>query len=349
MKVENMPMEKRVCLIVVFAMCIYYFGFGHQEEFPFANYKEMRKHLAELYNQKKYGEAAAILKEALGRFPQQFFANSYNLALMYGHLGEYEKGTEVLSKCLKQGLWFGKYAFINKELWGPYKTLESFQAFLEENEILWKEAQKNAKPDLLVMTPEAYDSAREYPLFIALHGGNSNIANFKRSWNSERMKKEFIVAYVQSSQIISMNGFNWTEDIELSKKEIVDAYENTIQKYPVIEDKVIIGGFSSGGVASLEIVLHNMISVAGFIALCPAKTESFTPERVREAKERGVKGIILTTEMDPRLPDQREMNEILETENFPSEFIVTPDIGHWFPDDLDKKIDTAIAFILNDE
>jgi hypothetical protein len=67
---------------------------------------------------------------------------------------------------------------------------------------------------------------------------------------------------------------------------------------------------------------------------------------VREAKHRGVRGTILTTEMDPRLSDQKKMNEILKTVNFPCEFIITPDIGHWFPEDLDNKIDNAIDFIL---
>ena len=339
-------MKKVVWMGVILGIFLSYSGYSQQEEFRFSNYQEMRKYLGELYNQKRYGEAAAILEVALTRFPQQFFANSYNLALMYGHLGEYENGIDALSKCLEKGFWFGKYAFVNKDVWGPYKNLKSFQALLERNEMLWKEDQKKAKPDLLVETPEGYDSEKAYPLFIALHGGNSNIANFKRSWQSKRMRKEFVVLYVQSSQLVSMNGYNWTEDIELSKKEIVDAYKKTIRTYGVLKDKVIIGGFSSGGVAALEIVLHNTIPVAGFIALCPAKPDSFTAESVGEAKERGLRGTILTTEMDPRLPAQREMNEILETEDFPCEFIVTPDIGHWFPEDLDKKIDNAIEFIL---
>jgi hypothetical protein len=40
------------------------------------------------------------------------------------------------------------------------------------------------------------------------------------------------------------------------------------------------------------------------------------------------------------------MNAILKKETFPCEFIITPDIGHWFPEDLDIKIDKAIDFIL---
>lgn len=338
-------MKKGACMIFFLLGCLICSGFIQDVKGRFSNYQEMRKHVGELYNQKRYREAAEVLNVALARFPDHLYANSYNLALMYGHLGEHEKGIKVLINCLDHDLWFGKYAFYNEEAWGAYKKLENFQIFLKKNEAVWNEARKKAKPDLLVVTPEGYVSGKEYPLFIALHGGNSNIANFRKSWASERMRKKFIVAFVQSSQIVAMDGYNWTEDLELSKREIAEAYYKTTQKYAVRKDKVIVGGFSSGGVAALEVILHNTIPAAGFIALCPAKSESFTAERVREAKNRGVKGIILTTEMDPRLPDQKSMNEILKAESFPSEFIITPDIGHWFPEDLDIKIDNAIDFI----
>jgi predicted esterase len=339
-------MKKTVCLILLLLGYLSYSGSAQKEEVQFSSYQEMRKHVGDLYSQKKYREASAILSESLARFPDHLYANSYNLALMYGHLGEHEKGVRILLNCLEHGLWFGKYAFYNEEAWEAYKKQKNFQIFLEKNEVLWKEAQKKSKPDLLVVTPDGYTQGKEYPLFIALHGGNSNIANFKKSWMSEKMRQEFVVAYVQSSQIVAMDGYNWTEDIELTKKEIADAYQKIIKEYTVRKDKVVVGGFSSGGVAALEVVLHQTIPAAGFISLCPAKPEGFTTELVREAKKRGTRGTILTTEMDPRLPDQKEMHRILETEDFPCEFIITPDIGHWFPKDLDVKIDNAIIFIL---
>ena len=107
-----------------------------QEKIPFSSYQEMRKHVGDLYNQKKYGEAAELLREAINQFPDHLFANSYNLALMYGYLGEHEKGVKVLLFCLEHGLWFGKYAFFDDGAWGSYKKLQSFQAFLKKNELL---------------------------------------------------------------------------------------------------------------------------------------------------------------------------------------------------------------------
>jgi len=144
-----------------------------------------------------------------------------------------------------------------------------------------------------------------------------------------------------------MNGYNWTEDIEVSKKEIHEAYLKVIKEYPVDIDRVVIGGFSSGGVAALEVTLDNTFPVRGFVVLCPAKPDGFSGEKIVAAKNRGIRGIILTTEMDNRLDVQKEMAEIMNTTGFPHQFFITPNIGHWFPDDMDKKIDEAIEFILS--
>jgi predicted esterase len=342
---------KKVCWMVwIFVTCLVLIqGQGQGQEkkgSQFATYQEMRAHIAKLYGEKKYAEAVEVLEKGLTQFPEHLHANSFNLALMYVHLEEAEKALKILEYDLDHGSWYGKYDFMN-EIWNPLKELEGFKSFEQKNEARRQEAQKAVEPKLEVFTPENYDKGKKYPLFIALHGGGENIEGFKPQWTSDLLKSEFIVAYPQSSQIIAMNGYNWTEDIELSKKEIKEAYEKIVQKYPVDTSRVIVGGFSSGGVASLEVVLDDTIPVVGFVVLCPAKPDDFTPEKVREAKERGIRGTLITTEMDNRLPDQKKMAEIMKEQGLPHEFIVTPNIGHWYPENLAEMIDTAISHILD--
>lgn len=117
-----------------------------------------------------------------------------------------------------------------------------------------------------------------------------------------------------------MNGCSWTEDLELAKKEISEAFHKVKKEYSVDEKEVIIGGFSSGEIAALEVSLSN-------------------------AKARGLRGTLLTTEMDPRLSVQKEMVEVFKSAGFPLQFVVTPDIGHWFPEDIETRIDQAIDHI----
>ncbi len=336
---------KKICLMVWILMSVLVSVEGQeQKDMQFATYQEMRAHIGKLYQEKKFAEVAEILERALTRFPDHFHANSFNLALMYMHLEEADKALKVLEYDLDRGGWYGKYDFMN-EIWIPLKELEGFKSFEKKNEAIRQEAQEAAEPKLEVFTPENYDKGKKYPLFIALHGGGENIEGFKPLWTSDLLKSEFIVAYPQSSQMITMNGYNWTEDIELSKKEIKEAYAKVIQKYPVDTSQVIVGGFSSGGVASLEVVLDNTIPVIGFVVLCPAKPDDFIADKVRGAKERGIRGTLITTEMDNRLPEQKEMAGIMKEQGLPHEFIVTPNIGHWYPENLAEMIDTAITHI----
>ncbi len=318
----------------------------HAEEKLFSSYEGMRARLGELYQQKKYAEAAELLDEVLLRFPGHVKANTYNLALMCGHLKQVDRGVAALLYGLEHGIWYGKFDFFNA-LWDPYRVHSGFQSFLDMNHKFLEQAQKTAKSELMVKTPTDYSANKKYPLFVALHGGGENMADFSQRWRSERLEKEFIVAFIQSSQVISMDGYNWTEDMEISTKEIREAYQKILQEYPVNTELVLIGGFSSGGVASLVVALDGTLPVQGFVVLCPAKPEGFTSARVRTAAQRGLRGTLITSEMDGRLEDQKAMARIFDLESLPCEFIVTPDIGHWYPEDLDVQIDRAIERVLD--
>lgn len=338
-------MKRASLIIVILMMALVSIKAQDQQDKQFATYQEMRAHIGKLYQQKAYAEAAGILEKALTRFPDHLHANVFNLALMYVRLEEYEKALKALGYGLEHGVWFGKYE-LNNKIWAPLRENESFKAFKKHNEKKWMEAQKSVQPKLEVLVPENYDKGKKYPLFIALHGGGENIDGFKPQWTSDLLKKEFIVAYPQSSQLVSMTGYSWTEDIELTKKEIQQAYEKILTDFPVDPSRIIVGGFSSGGVASLEVILDETVPAIGFVALCPAKPDDFSSEKVGKARARGIRGTLITTEMDPRLPDQKDMAAILEAQGLAHEFIVTPNIGHWYPENLSELIDTAIKHIM---
>ena len=165
------------------------------------------------------------------------------------------------------------------------------------------------------------------------------------NWVSPVLAREFIVAFPQSTQLVAMDGYNWTEDIHLSLIEIREAYEQVLSEYPVDQDHIFVGGFSSGGVAALDVVLNATLPVRGFVVLCPAMPVDFSQELVREALARGVRGTLLTTEMDGRVDQKRQMADIMKEVGLPLEFHITPDIGHWYPEDLAARIDGAIAHI----
>jgi phospholipase/carboxylesterase len=245
---------------------------------------------------------------------------------------------------MDQGVWFNIYGF-GSPLFDPYRAADGLDALMARNDSLRLAAQSDSSPDLKVVLPEGYSPDREYPLFIALHGGGGNMEDFSTIWTSDLLTAEYIVAYPQSSLLVSMTGYAWTQDLEVSRREITDAYRTVVDDYPIDLDEVVVGGFSAGGIAALEVMLEDDFPIAGFVVLCPARPEGFTTGPLAAVRDRGVRGTTLTTEMDPNIESQREMARLLEAIGFPHQFVVTPDIGHWFPDNLGELIDTAILHI----
>ena len=337
-------MMKRAAVLIVL-MCSFAPAFAAgQERQEFAGYKEMRAHLGELFQQKKYAEAAALLESVLDRFPENILANTFNLAYARVLLGDPVKAVEALEEGHRRGVFYGLWDFM-AAAWDPLRDLPGFRAFLEANEARIKEAQAKAAMTMEVVTPEGYDPAKKYPLFIALHGGGETMADFKPVWTSARLRAEFITVYVQSSQVANMRGFHW-QDAALTRRDVRAAYERVLAAYPVDAGRTVVGGFSSGGYASLVAAFGDTVPARGFIALCPVVPDAIGDEDILAAKSRGLRGTLLTTELDNRVEAQRAFVERLEKHGLKAVFRLTPNIGHWYPKDFETLLDEAIGFVL---
>jgi acetyl esterase/lipase len=315
-----------------------------QEKKEFADYKEMRAYLGELFQLKKYAEAAALLESVMDRFPANVLANTFNLAAARVYLGENDKAVEALEEGHRRGVFFGLWDFI-AEFWNPLRETPRFQAFLKANQARVDEAQSKAVLLTDVVTPDGYDPAKTYPLFIALHGGGESVAELKPLWTSPRLRSEFITVYVQSTQVASMKGFHW-QDAGLTRRDIEAAYKRVLGQYPVDAGRVIIGGFSSGGYGAMVVVFGDLFLVRGFVALCPAVPETLGDADILAAKARGLRGTLLTTELDNRVEAQRALAERMQKLGLAVEFHLSPNVGHWFPDDFAARLDRAIGLIL---
>ena len=201
-----------------------------QEKREFSSYGEMRTYLGELFGQKKYTEAAALLESVLDRFPDNVLANTYNLAMARLFLGDLDKATQALEEGHRRGVFYGIWDFAAGP-WDPVRSTPRFEAFLKENRSRVEQAQSKASMRIEVATPASYDPAKRYPLFIALHGGGESLADFKPLWTSPRLRGEFLTVYVQSSQVASMKGFHW-QDIAVTRRDLEAAYKRALEGIP---------------------------------------------------------------------------------------------------------------------
>ena len=336
---------KKSFVVLGFCICsLSWASSAGQEKRAFVTYQEMREYLGELFQQKKYAEAASLLEDTIDRFPANALAMSYNLAMARANMGEVEKAVQALEEGHRRGVFYGIWDFENG-LWDPIKKSPRFDAFLAANQARLEEAQKTASMKIEAVMPAGFDPARTYPLFIALHGGGETNADLKPKWTSPRLRSEFITVFVQSSKMAGMKGFHW-QDLAVTRRDLEAAYKMILERYPVDAGRTIIGGFSSGGFASLAAALEDYFPVRGFVALCPEIPSTISDEDILAAKTRGLRGTLLTTEMDRRVDPQKAFITRMEKLGLAVEFHLTPNIGHWFPEDFESLLDRAIALIL---
>jgi len=339
-------MKKIVAVVFLVSFFLTGMSVFCQEKREFADYREMRAYLGELFNQKKFAEAAALLESVLDRFPDNVMANTFNLATARIMLGDVDKAIAALEEGHRRGIFYGLWD-LQGEMWEPLRKHVRYEAFQKENAARIEAAEKKAEQIIDVVTPEGYDPSKKYPLFIALHGGGESIAALKPEWTSPRLRSEFITAYVQSTQVASMRGFHWQKE-DMTRREIVAAYEMILKQYPIDTGRVLIGGFSSGGFASLILAFSGLLPVRGFVVLCFEPPQSIGDDAVLAAVKRGVRGTFLTTEQDKRIDKQKELAAHWAQLGFNGEVQITPNIGHWFPKNFAELLDQAIGRILGE-
>lgn len=315
-----------------------------------------------LADEDKYKEALTLLEEGLkalkeGELEKDFFNVMIDKCWFYCECKMYEEAINLFSQLVEKG-------YICPMDW-PYKGLienAKYEKLKERNDILFHEAEKNSKLEYEVYLPKGYSKDKKYPLFLNLHGDGDNMEYHRKYWNEEFfLKKGFIVVYLQSSQISCHRGFKWVskefykESIENRKNptlyygahdEVKALYNFITKEYLIDENQVIIGGFSGGAIASIDIALSNIIPLKGVIALCSRKPKKFNRENLMELSKKATKLVFMEGEEDTPVKDVEDMMRICSEIQSPYEYYINTGVGHWYPDDLEQKLDDALNFIL---
>jgi hypothetical protein len=189
-----------------------------------------------------------------------------------------------------------------------YKKDKEYEMFLElwqndlryekirkQNDLLKVEKEKRAKFEYKVYLPERYDENKKYPLFIAMHGDGENMKLLIKDWKAENfLSRGYIVAYVQSAQVYNNNGYSWINNFDITRRDIKTFYQEMREKYFINAECVILGGFSGGTIAGIDILMEDVISINGLIAICPErKPESVTIENIEKAMHRKAKVVFM--------------------------------------------------------
>lgn len=245
-----------------------------------------------------------------------------------------------------------------------YKGNEDYELFLklwqddyryrktkEKNDLLRVERQKITKFKYNIYFPKEYDCNKKYPLFIAMHGDGDNIKSFIKEWKTEMfLSRGYIVVYAQSSQVYNHKGYSWISNLDIARNDISRLYKELKRQYFINEECVILGGFSGGAVAAIDIVMEGVIPIKGLIAICPErKPNSVTISSIKDALCRKVKLVFMEGENSLPVKAQEEMLEMFKNSGLPCKYYINKGLEHEIPNDLDYKLDGILDFIYNED
>jgi len=309
-------------------------------------FADFKAEVGRRFNAGEMAEAVELLEGAIDRFPAERYEITYSLAYAHLVLGDHDRALSVLEDGLARGFWF---AFpLEAPVIQPMRDHARFRKILATSDDRRRRAQVNTRSRWEVSVPSTYRRGRPVPLFIALHGWGDTIDDLREVWRSERLGREFLTVFVQSSQLVKMDGGCGWDDVERGREEIERFYRQTLETYAADPARTLVGGFSQGGRMAIDVAFGGVIPVSAFVVVNPGGgiPSSLTPGAAEDARRRGMRGVILTGEHDPDLDEQREMLAVLDRVGFACRSVVIRELGHWYPEDFPAQLDLALDFVL---
>jgi predicted esterase len=316
----------------------------------YKNFREFEKAYSIPYSKEKYAEVIDLLNRSSEfltekEYEENEFTIMLDKARIYSELHQSKECLNTIRSILERG-----YAFpLHWQRFDYLRSEEDYKPINELNEKLLEKAKSDASFKYEVHLPKSYNPNKKYPLFLSLHGdgADGNIPNHIWYWRPDSLlQKDYIVVYPQSSQVYCHNGFGWLQEPLKSREEIKGCYIELVDKYSIDENQIVIGGFSGGATASIDIVMADVIPAKGFVALSPGseKIMSFDKAAAKRAAGKSVKGVIFEGEHETEAAVQ-DMLKVFKEVGFPCKYHINRNIGHWYPDDLGEILIDAVNFI----
>jgi len=306
----------------------------------------LKNKLLELYYERKYKEALKVAKMAYEKFKDRITDTTFWLACFNSLLKNKDEAIIILKNALDNGIWWSPQLLMSETDFDFIKEEKEFKEIVERCRVFFEEAQSKAKPECLLLHAESFDNKKESKLFIAIHFRGSNAEEFSEYFKKIVLKRDYILAVPQSSQISTLNKFCW-DNHEAAKKEISDHYKEISNKYRLNEEETIIAGASQGGALSLELALgENKLNIKKFISIIPGIKDisSYIP-LVKNGVNKGIKGFIITGEKDFYLPMAKEFYEEARKLKLQCEFVSIKGMGHNIPENFEDYLNEALDFL----
>ena len=273
----------------------------------------------------------------------------WKLSFHYASLKQYNKCFEVLKKGQDEGLFY--YLGTEERIFPSYRKeiekLDEYESFRIKNEELKEAANKTGNTEFMIQLPENYKPNNNYPLMLIMHGGIGNIPDLQYYYQSEKLSKEFIVAYTHGARFFG--SYSRAYDPENWQTNIKSIYQQIISNFAVDTTRVILAGPSAGGYRSISLGLNNEIPAKGLLLSFPVNPGVWDSTLFINSAKRGLKVATLCGENDWAIQMQKKLGYWFDQYGIKNRFVVFPEEGHGFPKNWNYHLNTSLEYLLEDK
>jgi predicted esterase len=307
---------------------------------------EVFKQAFTLYMKGDVRQAYDLLTEAAEDYPdhlQRIYEWRFDMA---AKMGDLQLAEEIIEDALDSGYFYGEFAMRKDADVQVLQGRPFFESLVNRSYQMLADAQSYSRSRQDVIDRgKAVDG--KTPLFMALHGNNSNAARFRTYWRS-LLNTGWLVALPQSSQVGGRDVYVWN-DMPTVEKELKEHYRKLSSDSVIDPAKTVISGFSKGGHAAITAAIKGLFPISGFIAVAPyiPQIEEMIP-LLEGCPNRELRGYLLLGGDDEECtPGALKLHEEITKRGFQCGLEVFPELAHEFPKDFDIVLPKAIDFLFS--
>lgn len=258
-----------------------------------------------------------MLKDGMDKYPQHLSEMLFEGIMACIELDQHESALSMMKLADGQGFWYPTEMFPEDK---------AYKDFTDK----WKDKRGQTAPSSLeVGSDNGFN-------MLALHGWGEDLSLFRRYFHSEDFEKRGRIHYLQSSQQIGDIQYVWN-DRKQAEHDVRHYLKDTVGDMKID----VLAGFSQGGYLALDLAVHETVDVNKLILVCPGK-EDYTVKALAKLAEMGVEVLLISGKDDYEHAYHNSLYDLLREADVRVEYQVIDGMGHWFPEDIDERIDAFI-------
>jgi dienelactone hydrolase len=259
--------------------------------------------------------------------------------------GRADDALDALEKALAAGCRYKRSWLESDRALARLRSLARFAEIVDRSDRRYEQEAAEAHPMLTTVVPSSDQRADHEPLLVVLHGNNSNMHSELHFW-STASERGWLIAVPQSGEIgVTPRAYTWN-DRERTASELETHIAQLRRENLVHTDRLVLGGFSMGGLQAIALGLTGRIAATGIIAVAPwlPHIKEFT-QLARAGAIHRVPTYLVVGDRDPSYSGAKQLVDLLITQGIPAQLETRYGMGHAYPKDVGAWLGPALEFV----